>query len=171
MNKSWHKAFGVYGLYRKDHKLLVIKKSGGPYKNRYDLPGGSPEEGENHSETLSREFSEETGLEVLGKFRIGTIDFHLPWLWRNFTHVHHRAVFFEVNETGGELDEPDEFEGQDSLGTCWLTEDEASKDNVSPLVLEAFRWFSLERIPTEPVIYEKWHVIETTKEAPWNQND
>ncbi|WP_404407130.1 NUDIX hydrolase [Jeotgalibacillus malaysiensis] len=171
MNKSWHRAFGVYGLYRKDHKLLVIKKSRGPYKNRYDLPGGSPEKGGSHSETLNREFTEETGLEVLGKTLIGMVDFQLPWVWREYSHVHHTAVFYQVNKADGEIEEPDQFDGQDSLGTYWLTENEANEDNASPLVIEAFKWFALATISTEPVIYEKWRVVEKTEEAPWNQND
>ena len=33
--------FGVYGICIKDNKLLCIKKERGPYKNRFDLPGGS----------------------------------------------------------------------------------------------------------------------------------
>lgn len=34
-----HRAFGVYGLLMKEDALLVIDKNGGPYINRYDLPG------------------------------------------------------------------------------------------------------------------------------------
>lgn len=32
---------GVYGVCIKDNRVLSIKKTRGPYKNRYDLPGGS----------------------------------------------------------------------------------------------------------------------------------
>ncbi|TFE02267.1 NUDIX hydrolase [Jeotgalibacillus salarius] len=171
MNKSWHRAFGVYGLYMNNDKLLVIKKSGGPYKNRYDLPGGSLEEGESLFEALDREFTEETGMEILRKTQIGTIDFQLPWLWRNHTHVHHIAVFYQVEQAGGELKDPHQFDAQDSLGTYWIAEDEITADHVSPLVIEAFNWLLFKRISTEPVIYENWQVVEKTEEAPWNQND
>ncbi|KIL51411.1 DNA mismatch repair protein MutT [Jeotgalibacillus alimentarius] len=97
MNNSWHRAFGVYGLYVSNDKLLVIRKSRGPYRNRYDLPGGSPEEGEGLTEALQREFAEETGLKVIRKNQIGTADFKLPWSWKQHTHVHHIAVFYEVS--------------------------------------------------------------------------
>lgn len=43
---KFHQAFGVYGMYARDGALLVMKKTGGPYINRYDLPGGSLEDGE-----------------------------------------------------------------------------------------------------------------------------
>ena len=63
-NNKYHRAFGVYGIYVVDGKLLVINKNGGPYINRFDLPGGSLEEGETLSEAMKREFLEETGLEI-----------------------------------------------------------------------------------------------------------
>ena len=32
---------GIYGICIKDNRLLCIKKEKGPYRNRFDLPGGS----------------------------------------------------------------------------------------------------------------------------------
>ena len=55
---------GVYGIYIKDNKLLCIRKERGPYKNRFDLPGGSQKEYESLTETLVREFQEETGYQI-----------------------------------------------------------------------------------------------------------
>lgn len=52
----------LYGICLDDGKLLVINKSGGPYINRYDLPGGNLEDGEALSEAMKREFLKETGL-------------------------------------------------------------------------------------------------------------
>lgn len=56
--------FGVYGICIKDGQLLCIRKKRGPYKGRYDLPGGSQESGESLLETLERELREETGFEL-----------------------------------------------------------------------------------------------------------
>lgn len=39
----WHRHLGAYGICYEDGKLLVIRKKGGPYTGRYDLPGGSLE--------------------------------------------------------------------------------------------------------------------------------
>lgn len=92
-NNKYHRAFGVYGIYVEDGKLLVINKNAGPYINRFDLPGGSLEEGETLSEAMKREFLEETGLEIEIEENLGVIDFKLPWLWKEFTDVHHIAVY------------------------------------------------------------------------------
>ncbi|TKI82071.1 DNA mismatch repair protein MutT, partial [Bacillus wiedmannii] len=43
---NFHRAFGVYGICIENNNLLVIDKIKGPYRNRYDLPGGSLEDGE-----------------------------------------------------------------------------------------------------------------------------
>ncbi|MEZ7743322.1 NUDIX domain-containing protein [Gemella sp. 20925_1_85] len=55
---------GIYGICIRGNKLLSIKKERGPYKNRFDLPGGSQKENEGLTETLVREFREETGYEI-----------------------------------------------------------------------------------------------------------
>ena len=55
---------GIYGVCLKENKVLCIKKARGPYKNRFDLPGGSQKTSEGFTETLVREFLEETGYKV-----------------------------------------------------------------------------------------------------------
>ncbi len=39
MTHKTHRAFGCYGIATIDDKLVVIKKNGGPYRHRFDLPG------------------------------------------------------------------------------------------------------------------------------------
>ena len=56
--------FGVYGVCIRNNKLLCVKKHGGPYNGRYDLPGGSRKNGESLLDTLYREMSEETSYQV-----------------------------------------------------------------------------------------------------------
>ena len=55
---------GVYGVCLKDNRVLSIKKTTGSYKNRYDLPGGIQKHKEGFTETLVREYLEETGYLV-----------------------------------------------------------------------------------------------------------
>lgn len=156
--KKFHRAFGVYGLCIADGKLLVINKNGGPYINRFDLPGGSLEEGESLSVAVKREFVEETGLEIELEQNIGVVDFKLPWDWNGFTDVHHIAVYYLVNKIGGELTEPLQFEGQDSLGALWISEQEISLENSSPLVLKAFEWIKTQKLSLDVESYEEWLV-------------
>lgn len=63
MRKERH--VGAYGVCLRDGQLLVIRKARGPYTGRFDLPGGGIEFGERPSETVVRECSEETGVQVV----------------------------------------------------------------------------------------------------------
>lgn len=156
--RKYHRAFGVYGIYVENNELLVINKNGGPYKNRFDLPGGSLEEGESLSLAMKREFKEETGIEIEIKKNLGVIDFMLQWNWKEFTDVHHIAVYYLVNKIGGEIARPEQFDGQDSLGAIWVSERDITKDNASPLVLKAFDWIRTGELGIDSVCYAEWEV-------------
>lgn len=156
--KKFHRPLGVYGIYLENDKLLVINKNGGPYINRFDLPGGSLEEGESLTDAMRREFMEETGLKIEVLCNIGTVDFMLPWDWKNFTHVHHIAIFYSVNKIGGSLSEPVQFEGQDSDGAVWVSPEELSVENSSPLVLKAVEWINTNELGLDRVHYKNWKV-------------
>ncbi|MGA3599398.1 NUDIX hydrolase [Lysinibacillus agricola] len=147
-------------MYVDDEKLLVINKNGGPYINRFDLPGGSLEEGETLSEAMKREFLEETGLEIEIVENIGVKDFKLPWLWKEFTNVHHIAVYYSVRKIGGKITIPEQFEGQDSLGAMWVSEKDVSLDNASPLVLKAFDWLKTKDLGLDADVYKDWKVLK-----------
>lgn len=156
--KKCHRAFGVYGICVQDGKLLVINKNGGPYKNRYDLPGGSLEEAESLSVAMKREFLEETGFKIEIIKNIGVIDFILPWEWKEFTDVHHICVYYLVKIIGGESIEPVQFEGQDSLGAVWVSEQDINENNSSPLVLKAFDWINNDQLGIDVKLYDTWEV-------------
>ena len=59
------KHLGAYGLIIKDGKIVLIKKVGGPYNGKLDLPGGTIEWGETPEQTLIRELNEEVGIDVI----------------------------------------------------------------------------------------------------------
>ena len=59
------KQLGAYGLIIQDGKILLIKKFGGPYDGKLDLPGGTIEFCERPEEALKRELIEEVGIEVV----------------------------------------------------------------------------------------------------------
>jgi ADP-ribose pyrophosphatase YjhB (NUDIX family) len=158
--RKYHRAFGVYGIYQEGNRLLVINKGGGPYKNRFDLPGGTLEEGESLSDAMVREFKEETGLDIEIVEQIGITDFLFPSNWRDFTDVHHIAVFYIVKKIGGEITVPEAFEGQDSLGAEWVTSQDVSEDNASPLVMKALEWLETKTLGLLVNRYEEWIVKE-----------
>ncbi|MUV38148.1 8-oxo-dGTP diphosphatase [Lentibacillus sp. JNUCC-1] len=159
-DNKFHRAFGVYGIFVEDEELLVINKNGGPYINRFDLPGGSLEDGETLSEAMKREFLEETGIEIEIVKNIGATDFKLPWMWKEFTDVHHIAVYYLVRKIGGKLQTPEQFEGQDSLGAVWVKEKDISFENASPLVLKAFEWLKTEDLGIDANVYTDWQVLK-----------
>ncbi|MED4850774.1 DNA mismatch repair protein MutT, partial [Caldifermentibacillus hisashii] len=88
------------------------------------------------------------------------IDFKLPWLWNEFTDVHHIAVYYLVKKVGGKIKIPDQFEGQDSLGAVWVTENAVSLENSSPLVLKAFKWLKTKNLGIDADIYKDWKVLK-----------
>lgn len=153
---KFHRAFGIYGIYFEDEKLLVINKNGGPYKKRFDLPGGSLEDSESLSIALKREYFEETGLEVEIVKNLGVVDFMLSTNWRDSTLVHHICGYYLVKKIGGQLIIPEQFSGQDSLGALWVSESDVTVDNSSPLVLKAFEWLNKGELGLETQVYENW---------------
>ncbi|TDL82430.1 NUDIX hydrolase [Peribacillus frigoritolerans] len=157
-DKKIHRVFGVYGIYTDGNKILVINKNRGPYINRYDLPGGSLEDGESLTVALKREFLEETGFEVKVDKNLGIADFMLPWAWNEYEFVHHIAAYYLVEVIRGDIKIPHQFEGQDSLGALWLSEEEANINNASPLLLKAFRWLKGSVFDPDVEIYDDWEI-------------
>jgi ADP-ribose pyrophosphatase YjhB (NUDIX family) len=62
-----HKKFVVCvdGVYVKDGKILLLKRSVEPFKGCWHVVGGHVEEDESLKEAVKREFKEETGLDVV----------------------------------------------------------------------------------------------------------
>ncbi|TDL82459.1 NUDIX domain-containing protein [Peribacillus frigoritolerans] len=116
------------------------------------------EPGESLTAALKREFLEETGIEVKVIKNVGMADFMLPWTWNNYEFVHHIAAFYLVEKVGGNLKNPQQFEGQDSLNAMWVSKDEASMNDASPLILKAFRWMEEEVLSPDVEVYEEWEI-------------
>jgi 8-oxo-dGTP pyrophosphatase MutT (NUDIX family) len=53
-------ATSIKGVLLIDNRVLLLKNS----RDEWELPGGRPDEGEDHAQTLAREFAEELSLDV-----------------------------------------------------------------------------------------------------------
>ena len=86
----------VDGVYVKDNKILLLKRSVIPFKGLWHVIGGQVEENETLKEALRREFKEETSLDVkIGKIIDGRIE-------ETFDRVK-IVVTFEIIDVKGEI--------------------------------------------------------------------
>lgn len=160
--KEFHHAYGVYGIYAEGQSLLVIKKNGGPYKNRYDLPGGSLEEGEGLVSAVKREFLEETGFSICKFHQLATFTFTYPWIYQKWNWNQHLCIFYEIQEISRNRQAVTDFLGQDSLGAVFIPFTKLTLENSSPLVLKARDYFlnppAFEKTDN---YFETWEVLTT----------
>jgi hypothetical protein len=67
-------------------------------------------------------------------------------------------VNYSAKIIGGELIKPLQFEGQDSLGALWVSEQVVTENNASPLVLKALDWIKNHQLGIDVELYETWEV-------------
>ena len=150
---------GIYGICIRNNKLLCIKKERGPYKNRFDLPGGSQKENEGLIETLVREFQEETGYHRKGYGDCRAYDVFVEESNRT---VHHIMVFYNVDinlEQQDTISEKLEDELNDSSGIYWIDLEELDIKNSSPLILKLKQELSNDKSALEKVVYKNWTIL------------
>ena len=149
----------IYGICIKDNKLLCIKKERGPYKNRFDLPGGSQKENEGLTETLVREFQEETGYQIENYENCRVYDIFIEEPNRM---VHHIMVFYDVDINFEQQDpvlEKFDDELNDSSGTYWIDLEELDISNASPLILKLVQELSNDKTILEKVVFKNWKIL------------
>jgi 8-oxo-dGTP pyrophosphatase MutT (NUDIX family) len=156
--EKWKQHIGVYGVYVKGNDLLVVKKTRGPYINRYDLPGGSFDTNESIQDCLVREMIEEVGYEFEPYKMIGTYDYLIPWEQENnHTHVHHIALYFEVR-SNKEIQRinivADDTEGFEFVGINHL-----SSENSSPLVQDIVKYLNNQEMNNELRRHDDWNIL------------
>jgi 8-oxo-dGTP diphosphatase len=136
MEKYTH--LGVYGVLISDNKILLIKKSKGPHKGKWDLPGGSIEFGEEPYETLKREFYEETGItELEGTIRTAkSYTIIYPYKEDQLEELHHIGIIYDVNLIRHDFILKTDGDGQDSSGARWIGLEEMPNIEVTPFVRE-----------------------------------
>lgn len=132
-NQLFH--VGVYGILIHENKVLLIKKSRGAYKGRYDLPGGSMEFGEKIEEALKREFIEETGIILQSQNYIGHNEYFCNYLneANEPRELHHLGLYYKVSASFDKIkNSPD---GQDSLGAEFVDIEKLNQVKISQIAL------------------------------------
>ncbi|MGX7232736.1 NUDIX hydrolase [Enterococcus italicus] len=156
---KFKKHFGVYGTCIKDRKLLCIQKNAGPYRGRYNLPGGSQEIGEGLTETLVREVLEETGYRVISYANPRVYDVFVKEETQLFT-VHHLTALYTIELDSNQKQLPTVVSDglNDSDAAVWVDFSRLTLENASPLVLKVKEEF-LGQATMDKITYPNWRVI------------
>jgi len=141
-SNTHHFHVGVYGILVTGRKILMIKKSRGAYKGKYDLPGGKIEFAEKAEEALKREFIEEAGI-IIDKYEFLGYQEN----FQNYKNedgkkrkFHHLGLYFRVFAKKQEIKStPD---GHDSLGAEFIDTKKIKDLKVAPIANLALKNFS-----------------------------
>ncbi len=128
-------SFGVYAILRYKDKYILIQKGKGPFKGRWDLPGGKIDFGETPEQTLKREISEETGLK-LRSYKLVSVEAYTHETKKE--NFHHTGVIFKAaaKDIRKLKREPD---GNDSFGAEIFSEKDIKKLKLTPLAKIALK--------------------------------
>lgn len=135
-----YKHLGAYAIIIKNDQILLIKKYGGPYDKKLDLPGGTIEFNERPADALKRELLEEVGINITEYklFDCDSVSFN--WQYKNkLFKVHHIGVFYQVLSYENEIKENIEIDtiNDDSLGASFYKISDLKKEDISnPALLE-----------------------------------
>lgn len=110
----------VYGILFEDNKILLQRN---PLITQFGLPGGGIELGETISDSLEREFLEETGLVVKTK---NLFDVSQDFFTHEGKCAHSILIFYHVEKTGGEL----KADSEDSVEVKYFGLDELNESNT-----------------------------------------
>ena len=130
------KHLGAYGLIIKDEKIVLIKKVGGPYNGKVDLPGGTIEWGETPEQTLIRELNEEVGIDVIKYELFDANSIVFEWIHKEeLERGHHLGIFYKVLDYNNELLEDIKIDekNDDSLGAKFYEIGKLKKSELSDI--------------------------------------
>ena len=130
------KHLGAYGLIIEERKIVLIKKKGGPYNEKLDLPGGTIEWGETPEQTLIRELNEEVGIDVTNYELFDTNSVVLEWMHKEeLEKVHHLGIFYKILDYNNDVLEKIKIDekNDDSLGARFYEIDKLRKNELSDI--------------------------------------
>lgn len=130
------KHLGAYGLIIEERKIVLIKKKGGPYNEKLDLPGGTIEWGESPEHTLIRELNEEVGIDVTNYELFDANSVVLEWMHKEeLEKVHHLGIFYKILDYNNDVLEKIKIDekNDDSLGARFYEIDKLRKNELSDI--------------------------------------
>lgn len=132
------KHFGVYGIIIENNNIILVKKNGGPYDGKFDLPGGSIEFGETPLEALKRELKEEIGIDLKTCELIDADSVKFNWEYNDeMLNWHHIGIFYKVLSYDNNVKENIEIDSKnnDSFGALSLYINNLKKEALSQLAI------------------------------------
>lgn len=129
---------GAYGIVIKNNKILLIKKQGGPYDGKLDLPGGRIEFGERPKDALKRELLEETGIEITNYKLFDSDSVTVKWKFKgDLVQTHHIGIFFTILNYNNEVKKEVKIDeiNDDSLGAEFFDINKLSKKELSTIAI------------------------------------
>lgn len=125
---------GVYAIIINKGKILLVKKTRGPYIGLYDLPGGSFEHGETIDVCLRREVLEETGIEVQQYAWFDNYTARVEYEEEKVQHsMHHIGLLYRIGKWKGDRLN-DAIQQYDVAGSEFISLTSVDSDKVSPFV-------------------------------------
>jgi mutator protein MutT len=125
---------GFFGIIEYKNSYVLIEKARGPFKGRWDLPGGKADFGETPEEALYREIEEETGLKIRSSVLYKAVSYVYKYKLNSGLRIklYHTGIIYKcaAKNLRGLSDIGD---GQDSLGAKTFTKKEISKLKLTPL--------------------------------------
>ena len=132
------KHIGAYGLVIKDNKVLLIKKKGGPYDGKLDLPGGTIEFDESIEDALKRELLEEVGIEILDYNLFDVVSTNIKWIYKDeLVETKHIPILSLINDYKNDIKENIEITeiNDDSMGAEYFDISKLTKEQLSNIAL------------------------------------
>ena len=133
-----YKQLGAYGIVISDDRILLIKKNGGPYDGKLDLPGGTIEFNEKPSNALIREFKEEVGIDIKDYELFDADSVSFEWEFKDMLiNVYHIGIFYKVINYDNEIKKDVSIDevNDDSLGADFYEISKLKKDNLSEIAI------------------------------------
>ncbi len=125
---------GIYAIIEKEQSILLVKKTRGPYKGMWDLPGGRPAHGETIFQTLQREIKEETGIKLIESTPYTNQAFTIEYKdGEEIISLHHTCLIYKATQFDASHFQKSIHE-EDVAGCAWIQKSQLPNIPLSKVV-------------------------------------